>query len=330
MTTMSEKSVHAPRVSIIVPAYNAARFLGAAIESAFAQTLPDWEMLVVDDGSKDDTLSVAERYAALDPRVRVFTQSNAGPSVARNRGYKVTHPASEAVVFLDADDFWEEDALETLVGTLAANPSVVAAYGLARTVDAEGRFADIGVLEEIQRDRWGVEGGRVVRWPEERPTTFAVEAVMERIITPGTVLIRRGVLEQAGLWDPDLRMWEDWDLWLRVTRVGNMAFVDKPVLRRRWHDSNLSHDQRGLEKGPRVVRRKLLRSLRQDPEKLRIARIGLQNQHRYAVRQRLARARKSLQERHVGTAVAQACGAATALAAFMGTKFLPPEYCVTS
>ena len=287
-----------PKISVIIPAYNAARFLAETIDSVRAQTEQRWELLIVDDGSTDNTNALACLAAARDARIRVLRRANSGVSAARNTGLAAADTSTEFVVFLDADDVWEPRALETLLRTLSNCPDVLAAHGLAVAVDAQGQLLDPGVLEQHQQQRYGIDAGRLALWPRERPTTFAVEAVTERIITPGTVLLRRAALNalreaeaQTDIFDPKLSLWEDWDLWLRLTRLGDMAFVDSPVLRYRRHEANLSGHARALDDGARRVRRKLLASLQRDPRRLRIARLGQRSHYRLIAVRRFAWAR---------------------------------------
>ena len=298
--------------NIIIPAYNAARFLPQTLDSVRGQTDPDWNVLVVDDGSTDTTWTLAHGYAERDPRIFAIRQANAGPSAARNRGFAAAPPAAEFVTFLDADDLWEPDTLQTLSDALHAHPDALAAYGLAVAIDEHGELWEPGFLEEHQRMRFGIYRGRLRRWPLEWPTTFAVEAVTERIITAGTVLIRRTALDtlvqlagSAGPFDPALRLWEDWDLWLRLTRTGAMHFVDQPVLRYRRHAQNLSGPSADLEDGARRVRAKLLDDLRRDSSNLRVARLGARAHFRLRAAGHVARARGCLRERQPRAALQQ-------------------------
>lgn len=308
----------APKISIIVPAYNGERFLAATLESILAQTVSEWELFIVDDGSQDSTRAIAEQYADRDSRIHTLTQANAGVSAARNFGYAQTNAAAEFVCFLDADDVWEPAALKTLLAAIIANPDAPAVYGLARYIDKDGEPLEPGVCEGHQQYRMGLEKGRVIQWPDDRATDFTVEAVMERVMTCGTVLIRRRVLEIAGLFDPSLSMWEDWDLWLRVSRIGGLIFVNQLVLGYRRHENNVSGKLDALEAGEWNVRYKLLASLHADPENLQIARLGLQWRHRNEVKHRLQSIPSLCRQRRLLPATRQTLSAIKSGAAYFG------------
>src|SRR5690606_15764736 len=127
-----------PLVSIVIPCYNHARFLGEAIESALGQTYPRVEVVVVDDGSTDDTAAVVVRY----PAVRYVRQANAGLAAARNAGLRAS--TGELLVFLDADDRLTPGALEEGLRCLRARPECAFVYGAYRWIEADGTFHDIG------------------------------------------------------------------------------------------------------------------------------------------------------------------------------------------
>src|SRR4051795_5939061 len=119
-----------PSVSVIMPAYNAARYLHTAVESVLRQTFSDLELLVVDDGSPDARMAIAEGYAGRDPRVRVVRQENAGPGPARNTGFR--HARGRYFAFLDSDDEWDDTFLAEQVAVLDARPDVDVVIGNAR------------------------------------------------------------------------------------------------------------------------------------------------------------------------------------------------------
>ena len=147
-------------VSIIIPAYNAERYLAYTIESVLAQTLDSWELVIVNDGSDDTTAAIAGSHAIRDGRIRVVEQPNKGVAGARNRGFAEASTLSQYVAFLEDDDIWAQDALEALLSMLEAHPQLVAANGLSRVVDAQGQPIEPGELELWGRRRRGVVGRR--------------------------------------------------------------------------------------------------------------------------------------------------------------------------
>lgn len=298
-----------PHISIVIPAFNAETYFASTLDSVRAQTLTAWELIIVDDGSSDKTAEIAEQYAARDPRIRLVSQKSAGVSAARNFGASLIHPDADFLIFLDADDVWEPQALALLSEALAAHIEAPAAYGLARYIGKNGQPIKPGVCESHQQFRLGLENGRVIVWPPERPTTFAVEAVMERVMTCGTVLMRRAAFSAAGQFDPGLRMWEDWDFWLRLSRLGGLIFTDTLVLGYRQHDTNVSGQRDLLESGEWRVRHRLLEAVKDDPIHLPLAYQGLAYRHRCAVSHRLHSAKSHCLARRPAAALREIAAA---------------------
>lgn len=129
-------------ISVIIPAYNAGAWLPATVESVFAQTCPDWEMILVDDGSTDNTGALCDRYAAADSRIRVLHKENGGPSSARNRGIDVAH--GEWLTFLDTDDLLHPKFLELLSRSATVNDADVAGCSMVKFDTASYSFGTIG------------------------------------------------------------------------------------------------------------------------------------------------------------------------------------------
>lgn len=128
------------KVSIITPLYNAARFLSQTIESVISQTYPDWEMIIINDGSTDNSEQIALSYAARDERIQVFSQANGGSAAARNNG--IRRAEGRYIALLDADDLWEPDFLESQLALLEEKNAVLV-YGAHKRINAQG--------EEIMR-----------------------------------------------------------------------------------------------------------------------------------------------------------------------------------
>ncbi len=179
-------------VSVIIPSYNSARFLPQGFDSILAQTVTPAEVLLIDDGSTDNTREVVEAYAARHPRLfRYIHQSNAGQGSARNHGLR--EATSDWVAFLDADDWWKPEKLARQVALLEASPGLDLVY---TGLEVHGPN---GVHEQPADD--------APLWPRLR---------YSNPITPSSVLARRKTLLDAGGFDPQFRGTEDWELWARL------------------------------------------------------------------------------------------------------------------
>jgi hypothetical protein len=228
-----------PKASICIPSYNHARFLPAALDSALAQTYPNVEIVVVDDGSTDASLEIAEAYAARHPsRVKVYTHPggrNLGISATVNLGFE----KSEGVYYsgLPSDDVLYPDKIERQVAFLEQHPEVGWVYSYGDFIDKTGR-----VLPEL--GRFGIDISR-----DERP----IELQIQRNVIPGmTVLARRACVETIGRHDPSL-VYSDWHFWTRLFSLYKVGFVDRALVGYRAHDYNTSlgidlteNAQRGL------------------------------------------------------------------------------------
>jgi hypothetical protein len=208
-----------PEVSVIIPCYNHALYLPFAIESVLAQSFTEWEAILVDDGSTDDTRAVAAGFT--DPRIRYVYQENRGLPTARNTGIHAAQ--GRYLAFLDADDEWEPTFLWVCQDALAAMDTSVAVVTLTRYIDEDGAVlprSGGAVLQSDQfRDRL-LEGG-----------FFPVHAV----------LVRADAVRQVGLFDETLTSLEDWDLWLRITSSGGlMACIPQPLARYRQTPGSMS------------------------------------------------------------------------------------------
>ena len=198
-----------PSISIITPAFDVAPFVADAVGSALAQDFVDWEMIVIDDGSTDDTAAVAEAAAQGDGRVRILRQRNAGVSAARMTGLAAAR--GSALLFLDADDWLAPDALRRLAESLGAHPDAVAAYGPWASM-AEG-------------DAPGASPLRVKAGPYPSGDILHHLVVQNLLANGGHLLARRQAFETAGGFTPGLRYGEDWECWIRLALQGPFAAV---------------------------------------------------------------------------------------------------------
>jgi len=230
------------KTSIVVPAYNAEKFLADLIQSVQRQTIPDWELVIVDDGSGDQTAAVGYAFARSDGRVRVVHQARGGVDAARNAGFAATDVQSNFLVFMDADDVWEPDALETLRDALETHPLAVGVYGQAYHMDAEGK-------------PWG--GEKSPLGPAGVEETRFDHLVVTSSLPPGAFLVRRWACETAGLFDAAALGCDDWDFWLRVGLCGSFFSVPRLIIGYRRHETNMTHHNRLVEAGHRRLMQKI-------------------------------------------------------------------------
>jgi glycosyltransferase involved in cell wall biosynthesis len=220
-----------PTVSAIIPTYNRAALLVEAVESALTQRRPPDEILVIDDGSRDDT---ATRMAAYGDRVRYVRQANAGPSAARNHGFRLAR--GEYLALLDSDDLWTPDRLERQLEVLQRHPETDVVFG------REVLFSD--GQPDLDWNLHDPEVRRVLGQTAGPLSPVLPLLIRENVVPTSTALFRRALLDRAGGIDESLRQAEDWDLWLRFALAGaRFAHVPRPLCRRRMHDSNLIHDK---------------------------------------------------------------------------------------
>jgi glycosyltransferase involved in cell wall biosynthesis len=230
-----------PVFTVVIPAYNAPRTIGSAIRSVLAQTRPDLEVVVIDDGSTDSTPDVVEAIAAEDRRVRLSRQRNQGVAAARNAG--IAQARGELVSFLDNDDLWLPRYLELMHEALEASPRAGFAYTDGWTLDDETR-------------RIYVESTMSGSDPPEAPPDEPVELLrsllrINYVLSSATV--RRTVLDEVGVFDPGLSGVDEYDLWLRIADGGRLAarVPGRLVIQRERSDSQ-SKDEvlmaRGLER----------------------------------------------------------------------------------
>lgn len=208
-----------PTVSIIIPTYKHRDFVLQTLASVFAQTFTDYEVIVVNDGSPDDTAAVLRPLAEAG-RIRYVEQANAGQSQARNTG--IAEARGEFIALLDDDDLWPPDKLEWQVKTLCQHPQAVMVYGATQSFGGIDFFSPEG----------SVPSGQVYR------------AFLRRnwIISPGQTLIRASALKAISGLDSLLWGVDDWDLYVRLAAVGEFLYSPKVALHYRLHEANASRD----------------------------------------------------------------------------------------
>jgi glycosyltransferase involved in cell wall biosynthesis len=306
-----------PETSIVIPTHGG-RFLRATVKSVMAQTHTDWELIIVDDGSTDGTAKVASELAAVDGRIRVVSQANSGIARARNRGLAEMSAGSKFVALIDHDDLWMPESLATLRSVLLDQPSAVAVHGVTKGVDENGVEIQYSSSEaELPRNRRAVLLGRVEMWPLELPTEFRVLAFDDCIVGTGSALIRRSALDRAGGFDWRAEPADDYDLWVRLSRLGPIPFVNVIVMSYREHGSNRSLEPpppRG--RGSGYVRHKIITARENTAEQRRIAIEGFRAHAQMILAARWAKLRSSWRAGDYRTMPRQAAAALLRVAAY--------------
>jgi glycosyltransferase involved in cell wall biosynthesis len=211
---------HAPKLSVIVPCFNYGHLLAESLDSVRSQSLEDWECIVIDDGSTDNTGAVADSYASKDSRYSRIRQQNLGLSAARNAGLRVAR--GEYVQLLDADDLLEREKFKEQAGFLDEHTEYGLVYGPMRY------FRALGASKVFARGRNGVDVEWMRMWPDTNDAMLA--AIVEGNQFPvSAALFRRTLLAEVGYFDESLRSHEDWEFWLRWAFAGKrFAGLDEP------------------------------------------------------------------------------------------------------
>jgi GT2 family glycosyltransferase len=216
-----------PTISVVIPTFNRSGLLVEAIESVLRQTHPAREIIVIDDGSTDDTPQALARFG---PRVTCQRQQNSGQAVARNLGIKLA--SGDFVAFLDSDDLWVERRLELQLAALTRQPQLDFLFGLEAKFDAEQQSEACEIQDPEVRARLLALDGEV---------PSALELLLrENVVPTSTVLVRRSCCLAIPGMDPTIQPVEDYDFWLRLARQGaRFGFVNAFLCRRRMHEGNL-------------------------------------------------------------------------------------------
>ena len=208
-----------PRVSILMPVYNAERYLREAIDSVLAQTFTDFELIATNDGSKDNSEAILREYESQDPRVRVVSRPNTGMVGALQDAYQLAR--GPIIARMDADDVSLPDRLQIQIDYLDANPDCVCVGGDWQLMDASSR-----VLTRLQG-------------PRDHETIEQWALVAHTPMIHSLLMMRRDAFDAAGGYDPDTWPAEDLDLMLRLAEVGRLVNLEHVLLRVRLHDDSI-------------------------------------------------------------------------------------------
>ncbi|HKV39998.1 MAG TPA: glycosyltransferase [Blastocatellia bacterium] len=237
-----------PSISAIIPTYNHGRFVAEAIESALGQTRRLDEVIVVDDGSTDDTGSVLSKYA---DRINVIRQKNSGVAAARNRGAE--QASGDLLAFLDSDDRWHPEKIERQAGLFETNPRLGLVHCGVREIDERGA----GLREESA----GLQG-----WVYKDLLMFQRPVILGG---GSAALIPKDVFDAAGGFDPDLSTSADWDLFYRVSRRYEVGFVPATLVDYRVHSGNMHGNIGAMEHDMLLAFRKAFEDPDPDLQKIR-------------------------------------------------------------
>jgi glycosyltransferase involved in cell wall biosynthesis len=210
-------------VSVMMPAYNAGKYISQAVNSLLAQTSPDWELVVIDDGSTDDTAHVLARYS--DPRIRVYHQANAGEAAARNAA--LDRVRGKYLAFLDADDIFLPEHIETAAAFLQAHPEYAGLYTDGYYINQDGQR-----LKPLSARRRGPFEGDIFEQVMRSSDVFGA---------PVCVFLTHKVIIQANLrFDPEIIIGPDWDFLTQYAQVGRFGYSPKTTCFYRVHSTNIS------------------------------------------------------------------------------------------
>jgi glycosyltransferase involved in cell wall biosynthesis len=232
-----------PEVSVVLPTYNRPQYLRAAIDSVFAQTFTDWELIVADDGSEGETAAYVATLAN-SPRTSVLRLAHSGnPGAVRNAACRTAR--GEYIAFLDSDDVWLPEKLALQVASLRSHPLRGWSHTAFAMIDQSGE------LPCGARSRW---------WPAVEGRILERLIKMEPVIAMSSLIVRRPLLEQVGGFDLKLRMCEDYDLFLRLAGLTEIDGIRETLLHKRRHAENYSDDTIALEDRGRALEKMLIAS----------------------------------------------------------------------
>lgn len=222
---MNESSSVAPVVSVLLSCYNGARWLDEAIDSVLGQSFGDFEFIIVDDGSTDNSLEIIQRFAEQDTRIVVIAKRNTGLAASLNEG--IQHACGEWIARLDADDICEPTRLEMQLAKARENPSLV--------FIGSGHF-------EIDEN-----GGakKIFRYPNRHELLVRNLTTARKFPAHSSAFYRTDVVRSIGGYRALIRRSEDSDLWLRLSEVGQLTAINEPLVRIRKHSNQISQDESG-------------------------------------------------------------------------------------
>jgi len=239
-----EKKERIPAVSIILPTYNRAHLVGKAIQSVLNQTYQDFELIVVDDGSVDNTVEVVKSFN--DPRIRYLRhEKNKGGAAARNTGIKAAR--GRYIAFQDSDDEWLPEKLEKQIRAFeTAPPEVGVVYtGFYRLQDGKKIYIPSSGVTQKEGDIFN-------------------SLIKGNFVTTQAVLVKKECFEKAGMFDEDVSRLQDWELFIRISKYYHFKCIDEPLVIAYHQPVSISTNRNALVEALRLILKKHFESLKKD------------------------------------------------------------------
>lgn len=218
----------APTISVVIPCFNAERYVGATVESVLAQAWPNLQIIIVDDGSSDGSCALVQQRF---PEVTLIRQANQGVAAARNAG--IRRATGEWIAFVDADDIWLPGKLHRQWEQLRDHPGVRMNYTAWEVWQSQEPTPPSDLISNLQFTaadaRWAGASGWI--YPE---------LLLDCAVWTSTVMAHRSLFEEVGRFDTSLRIGEDYDLWLRISRVTQILRVSQPLALYRTHPASIT------------------------------------------------------------------------------------------
>lgn len=241
-----------PKVSVIIPSYNRAKLLGRAIDSVLHQTFSDYEIIVVDDGSKDNTKDVLKAY---DGKIKYIYQANRGISGARNQGIKEAR--GEYIAFLDSDDSWIPEKLAEQIKVLEANKNVGIVYSKLQMINDKGEHCGVK-----PKHKSGKNFRELIEIGGDIPTS--------------SVMARRECFEKVGVFDESLQQMEDIDMWIRIAKNYDLYEITDKILAYYYrHDEQVTRNRMKVYEGLVGLYTKILNSYEDAPKAVLTKKIAM-------------------------------------------------------
>jgi glycosyltransferase involved in cell wall biosynthesis len=205
-----------PLISIVIPSYNQAKYIAYNLDSILAQTYSNFEVIFIDDGSKDNTVEILKSYTEKDFRIKYFYQNNSERAVARSHG--ISKASGKYICLVDSDDTWLPHKLETQLAVMENDPEIILCYAPVNRIDPENK-----PLKNAPRQQEGYSG------------LIYEHLLMRNFIPSVTPMIRASVLKNIGEQVTDFIPYEDWDFWLRLSRCGKFHHIKEALGNYRLH-----------------------------------------------------------------------------------------------